>query len=124
VRLLLDTHVFLWWGEDNRRLKAAVRRMISTADEVFVSAASLWEANIKSGLGKLEVRGSLVETVTSSGFSSLPITFAHAEAIKMLPRLHTDPFDRMLVAQAQVEGLSLVTHDRALTAYPVVVVVA
>jgi PIN domain nuclease of toxin-antitoxin system len=117
VRLLLDTHVFLWWSEQNRRLKAAVRRAILDADDVFVSAASIWEANIKMALGKLEVQASLAATVADSGFRPLAIDFAHAEAVKMLPRLHADPFDRMLVAQAATERLHLVSRDHALARY-------
>jgi PIN domain nuclease of toxin-antitoxin system len=117
VRLLLDTHVFLWWGEDSRQLKAEVRRRIAQADDVFVSAASAWEASIKVGLGKLRLPGPLLEAVVASGFSPLPIDFAHAEAVRALPQLHTDPFDRMLVGQAQVEGLTLVSRDQALREY-------
>jgi PIN domain nuclease of toxin-antitoxin system len=117
MRLLLDTHVFLWWGEDSRQLKAEARRRITQADDVFVSAASAWEASIKAGLGKLRLPGPLLEAVLASGFSSLPIDFAHAEAVRALPHLHTDPFDRMLVAQAQVEGLTLVSRDQTLREY-------
>jgi PIN domain nuclease of toxin-antitoxin system len=119
VRLLLDTHVFLWWSEDSRRLKAPIRRAIEEADDVFVSAASIWEASIKAALGKLELRASLADTVVRAGFSPLSVDFAHAEAVCSLPRLHADPFDRMLVAQAQVEALHLVSHDPALAKYPV-----
>jgi PIN domain nuclease of toxin-antitoxin system len=113
LRLLLDTHVFLWWSEGSRRLKPVVRRAIVDADEVFVSAASLWEANVKMALGKLEVRASLAATVDASGFQRL----AHADAVRDLPSLHADPFDRMLVAQAAVERLQLVSSDRALARY-------
>jgi PIN domain nuclease of toxin-antitoxin system len=119
VRLLLDTHVVLWWSERSRRLREETRRRIAEADEVFVSAASAWEVSVKVALGKLEVPGPLMEVVASSGFVPLPITFAHAEAVRTLPRLHADPFDRMLVAQAVVEGLALVSRDRALASYPI-----
>jgi PIN domain nuclease of toxin-antitoxin system len=119
VRLLLDTHVVLWWGQQSRRLRPTVRRQIAEADEVFVSAASAWEVSIKVALGKLAVPGPLMEVVTASGFSAMPIGFAHAEEVKNLPLLHADPFDRLLIAQARVEGLHLVTHDRLLERYPV-----
>jgi PIN domain nuclease of toxin-antitoxin system len=119
MRLLLDTHVFLWWGGDSRQLKAEARRRISQADEVFVSAASAWEASIKAALGKIRLPGPILEAVLASGFSPLPIDFAHAEAVRALPPIHTDPFARMLVAQAQVEGLHLVSRDRTLREYGV-----
>jgi PIN domain nuclease of toxin-antitoxin system len=119
VRLLLDTHVFLWWSEDSRLLKARTRRAIEDADDVFVSAASIWEAAIKAAIGKLDLRASLADTVERAGFSPLPIDFAHAEAVRALPRLHADPFDRMLVAQARVEDLHLVSRDAVLGRYPV-----
>ncbi len=119
MRLLLDTHVVLWWSEDNRRLRPAIRKQIEQADEVFVSAASAWEVSIKVGLGKLTVPGPLMDIVKISGFAPLPIDFAHAEAVKSLPLLHTDPFDRLLVAQALVEKLTFVSGDRALEKYPV-----
>lgn len=109
--LLLDTHVFLWWREASPRLNARARRSISNAEIVYVSAASEWEAAIKVGLGKLTIPGPLEPAVEESGFEKLPITFAHASAMTALPPHHRDPFDRMLIAQAQVEGLAVVTHD-------------
>jgi len=119
VRLLLDTHVVLWWSEGSRLLRPTVRKQITDAEEVFVSAASAWEISIKVALGKLRIPGPLMDVVAASGFLPMPIDFAHAEAVKSLPPLHTDPFDRLLVAQAQVERLHLVTHDRLLERYPV-----
>lgn len=86
---------------------------------MFVSAASIWEASIKAAIGKLELRASLAETVVRAGLSPLPIDFSHAEAVRALPRLHADPFDRMLVAQAQIEELHLVSRDSILATYPV-----
>jgi PIN domain nuclease of toxin-antitoxin system len=119
MRLLLDTHVVIWWSQHSRRLSASTRRLIAETDDVFVSAASEWEVSIKVALGKLKVPGPLMEVVTSSGFVPLPITFAHAEAVRRLPQLHSDPFDRMLVAQALVEGLHVVSGDRVLAKYAV-----
>ena len=118
-RLLLDTHVFLWWRSDSRKLLAAARRAIAVADVVFVSAATAWEAAIKISLGRLRVPDTIEAGVVGSGFEKLPISFPHAEAAARLPPHHADPFDRMLVAQAQIEGLTLVTHDRRLGRYEV-----
>ncbi len=117
MRLLLDTHVFLWWRGDYPGLKASVRRAIAHADLVYVSAASAWEAAIKVTLGKLRIPGSLESAVEESEFAKLPISFRHAEEVASLPDHHSDPFDRMLIAQAQVEGLTLVTRDRQFEPY-------
>ena len=117
MRLLLDTHVFLWWRADDRRLGRTAREAIAAADVVFVSAATAWEAGIKSALGRLRYPDTIDAGVEDSGFEKLPISIAHAERAASLPRHHTDPFDRMLVAQSEIEDLTLVTHDRALAAY-------
>jgi PIN domain nuclease of toxin-antitoxin system len=117
VTLLLDTHVVLWWRLDSPRLKRAARRAIATADLVWVSAASGWEAAIKQGLGKLDLAGSFAEMVAASDFRELPVTLRHAERVAVLPTHHTDPFDRMLAAQAQLERATLVTHDRLFEPY-------
>ena len=122
MRLLLDTHVVLWWRTDSRKLGRAVRRAIGTADLVFVSAASGWEIAIKQSLGKLRLTGSFAEMVKASDFTELPVTLRHAEQLARLPPHHADPFDRMLVAQAQVEGVKLVTHDRQMESYGVSIV--
>ena len=117
--LLLDTHVFLWWRGEPARLGSSVRSSIATAGIVFVSAVSAWEAAIKSSLGRLELPDTIEAGVLASGFEKLLITFSHAERVAGLPHHHRDPFDRMLVAQAQAEGLTLVTHDRLLEPYDV-----
>ena len=118
-RLLLDTQVFLWWRSDSRKLNATAKRAIAEADVVFVSAASAWEAAIKIALGRLRIPDTLEAGVLESGFEKLAIGFSHAEAAARLPAHHADPFDRMLVAQAQIEGLTLVTHDGRLGRYKV-----
>lgn len=117
ARLLLDTHVFLWWRADDRRVRRPVREAIAAADMVFVSAASAWEAAIKVALGRLKIPDTIEAGVLASGFERLPITFAHAEAAGRLPPHHADPFDRMLIAQARIEGLTLMTHDRQFEPY-------
>jgi PIN domain nuclease of toxin-antitoxin system len=119
VSLLLDTHVLLWWL-DGTALPDAVEASIADAGTlVVVSAASVWEAAIKSALGKLVMPEALSEAVADEGFEPLAITFDHAERAGALPAHHRDPFDRMLVAQAQAEGLTLVTHDPAFEPYEV-----
>jgi len=120
-RLLLDTHVFLWWRANDARLKPEAVEAIEQADLVFVSAASAWEAAIKVAMDKLRIPGPFEKGVEASGFEKLVITFHHAEAAARLPRHHLDPFDRMLVAQARLEGLTLVTHDRHFEPYDVAV---
>jgi PIN domain nuclease of toxin-antitoxin system len=118
-RLLLDTHVFLWWQAADRRLARRVQTAIENADLVFVSVASAWECSIKVALGKLRLPGPFEDAVEQSGFEKLLISFAHAHAAGRLPPHHSDPFDRMLVAQAAAETLVVVTHDRQFAAYDV-----
>lgn len=123
MRLLLDTHAVLWWALDDRRLGADARRSIADAAEVYVSAASIWEMAIKIGLGKLELvrfeMAELPELAERLGFLDLSITAEHAASVAALPGHHSDPFDRLLVAQAKQEGLVLVTADRQFSAYGV-----
>jgi PIN domain nuclease of toxin-antitoxin system len=123
LRLLLDTHALLWALETPARLPAWIRAAIEdTGNEVFVSAASAWEIAIKQLLGRLSVpRVDLASALRAAGLAELPITLAHAERIRSLPPLHRDPFDRMLVGQAQAEGLSLVSRDAAIRQYQVTV---
>lgn len=117
MRLLLDTHVLLWALSTPEKLPARFRRELDTA-QVFVSAASIWEVAIKAGLGKLDADPrEVLDAVQPSGFELLDVTGTHAARVATLPSIHRDPFDRMLVAQALVEPLILVTRDEALTAY-------
>ena len=118
-KLLLDTLVFLWWRINDARLRKEAISAIVDADIVFVSAASAWEAAIKASLGRLKLPDTVESGVEDSGFEKLPITFSHAEDAAALPLHHQDPFDRMLIAQAAAEDLTLVTHDRMLEAYNV-----
>jgi PIN domain nuclease of toxin-antitoxin system len=115
--LLLDTHVFLWWRMNDARLTEGARDAIAAADLVFVSAASAWESSIKSALGRLVLPEPFSRGVDDSGFQRLAIAFEHAELAGALPRHHADPFDRMLVAQAILEGCTLVSHDPAMEPY-------
>jgi len=119
VRLLLDTHTFLWWLTDDRKLGRKARAAITdTGSVVHVSAASCWEMAIKATLGRIDLGGAdLATEIPANGFVELPITARHALRAGDLPRHHADPFDRMLVAQALVEELVLVTHDQGLGRY-------
>lgn len=120
VRLLLDSHCLLWWDRELDRLSQEQRDAISDrVNEVFVSAATVWELGIKAKRGKLVLPEPISEQTARWGFVELPITFAHAEYAASLPLLHGDPFDRMLVAQARVEGMTLVTADAAIREYGV-----
>lgn len=120
MRLLVDSHVLLWWLQADPRLAATVAEAMEDGDNaLYLSAASVWELSIKQSIGKLRVDVDLRSHAIEQGFIELPLTGAHATAIRDLPFHHKDPFDRMLVAQATVEGLTLVTADDALAAYGV-----
>lgn len=116
-QLLLDTHVVLWWRANDSRLTLTARDAIAAASLVFVSAASAWEIAIKSALGRVRLPQSFADGAQQSGFIELPISFQHAQAVEFLPAHHSDPFDRMLLAQAKVERLVIVTHDRRFEPY-------
>jgi PIN domain nuclease of toxin-antitoxin system len=118
LKILLDTHLLLWWLEDNPALPAKVRVIIADPENTaFVSAVSVWEIWLKQSLGKLRLPANFTERLADEPFESLPLKAAHARQVALLPWLHRDPFDRMLVAQAQVENLLLLTCDEALYAY-------
>jgi PIN domain nuclease of toxin-antitoxin system len=122
VGLLLDTHVFLWWREASDRITGDTMQAISEAETVFVSAASAWEVAIKVALGKLRIPGPFESAVWESRFDELPITFGHASAVTALTPHHRDPFDRMLIAQAMAEHLTIVTHDRRFEPYGIPII--
>ena len=118
MNLLLDTHIYLWWLIDSPALPQRAHRMIEEADQVFVSVVSIWEAGIKWRAGTLPVAPQvLVEGMNQNALSALPMNMAHTLQLTQLPDHHRDPFDRMLVAQAMVEPLVLLTSDRALADY-------
>ena len=120
MKLLLDTHVLLWWLADDPRLGADARALIAEPSHaVLVSAASVWEIAIKRTLGKLAFDADLVAVMVENRVVSLPITVEHALHAGALSRHHDDPFDRMLIAQAQLEQASLVTHDAQFASYEV-----
>jgi PIN domain nuclease of toxin-antitoxin system len=127
MRYLLDTHTFLWWITDDRQLSSVVRQIIAAPEhEILFSAASAWEAAIKAQLGRISLPNDPTEFVrrqiSINGFVPLPITMEHALGVASLPPLHRDPFDRLLIAQALLEDVPLLTADHLITQYPVHVV--
>lgn len=120
MKLLLDTQALLWWLGDSTELGETARSAIGDGNNVvFVSAASAWEMEIKRALGKLRTPENLAETLAGERFIELPVRFAHTAALRALPGLHRDPFDRMLIAQAEVEHLTVVTSDHVFARYRV-----
>lgn len=118
MRLLLDTHVLLWAVLNDPRLTGAQAQAISEG-ELYLSAASVWEMGIKRAIGKLDVPDALLDIAVDAGCRPLPISWTHAEEAAGLPLHHTDPFDRMLIAQARCEGLHLASSDSKLSTYDV-----
>jgi PIN domain nuclease of toxin-antitoxin system len=118
VRVLVDTHFLVWWAAGRKIPKQAASVIQDPANELYASAASVWEIAIKVGLGRLDVDpAELVRALDDGGFKALPITSQHAIAVAALPEIHRDPFDRLLVAQSRVEHLSLLTQDKVLAEY-------
>ncbi|MDQ6727625.1 MAG: type II toxin-antitoxin system VapC family toxin [Actinomycetota bacterium] len=120
MKILLDTHVLLWWLADDEHLPTLAALIIADPDtEVVVSAASAWEISIKQAAGRLDAPEDLLDAVAANDFGTLPISADHAMAAGHLPTHHADPFDRMLIAQAQIEDLTLVSVDRRFSEYEV-----
>jgi PIN domain nuclease of toxin-antitoxin system len=125
MKLLLDTHVLLWWLEDPPLITEPARIEIANPrNAVYVSAASIQEIVIKQGQKRLSCSEPLLPLLDENKFSHLPVTLAHAMALRDLPLLHKDPFDRQLLAQCRYEGMTLATRDRTLTKYDVPFVIA
>ncbi len=123
MRILLDTHVFLWLVDDSPRLTSQARALIINAEKVFVSSASIWEVAIKVRIGKLKADlDGLIEEMRKNGFDEMPVYGRHAKEVAKLPLHHSDPFDRLLVAQAKTEVMRLVTNDVQLAPYSDLVV--
>jgi len=118
--VLLDTHAFLWWLANDPAMGPSAREIVAEPrNRVLVSAATAWEIAVKRQLGKLTVPADIEAAVEEKGFAKLPISFFHGQQAGALPPHHRDPFDRMLIAQAQAEGLELMTADPAFKAYAV-----
>lgn len=125
MNLLLDTHVLLWWLDDHTTLSTKARKVIADGRNlVFVSAAVVWEIRIKVAVGKLEIPSNFQEVLMQQSFQMLSITVEHAHEVGALPAYHRDPFDRMLVAQAKVEGFILITRDTQLKKYKIPIIKA
>ncbi|MEW5920436.1 MAG: type II toxin-antitoxin system VapC family toxin [Bacillota bacterium] len=127
MKVLLDTHTFLWWISDNPQLSDEARKLISNGENIlFLSAASGWEIAIKTGLGKLTLPADITSFIMGqmhlNSITPLPVELNHALHVYTLPKLHRDPFDRILIAQAQVESLSILTADPQFAAYQVKVI--
>jgi PIN domain nuclease of toxin-antitoxin system len=120
LKLLFDTHAALWWTRADERFSAVARqRGFDPQNRVLLSAVVVWEVAIKRALGKLEAPADLVQSLLEAGAAPLPVTLEHAAAVEGLPHHHSDPFDRLLIAQAKVEGAVIVTRDPAFGAYGV-----
>jgi PIN domain nuclease of toxin-antitoxin system len=119
MRLLLDTHILLWWVMADRRLpKTLSTALQSSENDVAVSAASIWEIAVKRSLGRIEVDlDELLSSMNADGFTELPLRFEHSLRLDSLPRHHDDPFDRILIAQSVADGRRLVTKDASILAY-------
>lgn len=120
VRVLLDTHVLIWWLATPEKLKpAGYEVIVNPRHRIGVSMASIWEMTIKTSIGKLVVPDDLEHQIYRHRFEVLPLTFAHVRRLAMLPWHHCDPFDRMLIAQAQVENVPIITRDQHFSTYDV-----
>ncbi|MDQ2788651.1 MAG: type II toxin-antitoxin system VapC family toxin [Actinomycetota bacterium] len=124
MRLLLDTNVLIWWLAESPRLSKETRDAITAEPEVIVSAVSAFEIAVKSAIGKLRVPDDLEVQIVEQAMTELPVTVRHGLAVGQLPMHHRDPFDRFLIAQAQCEGLTIITADRAFAAYDVPIMAA
>lgn len=124
MRLLLDTHVLIWWLTNDPQLSIVAREEMAHADAAFVSTASVWEISLKSGMGKLQAPDDLAEQIARHQFTVLPVHLNHAIHLREVPPLHRDPFDRMLIAQAQTEQLTIVTRDADIARYEVATLTA
>jgi len=120
MKILLDTHVLLWWLQDSPQLPAKARKLIANPSHiVFISSASIWELRIKESLKKIKLPEDFTEVLQQEKFERLPIAHEHAHALKDLPEIHRDPFDRLLICQAMTEGMTILTHDDVFGRYEV-----
>ena len=118
MNLLLDTHIILWWLSDASKLTLDHRNLLIDINSIcYISAVSIWEINIKSAIGKLTIPENYLDILKKQGFLELPITWGHSHTVMQLPAFHSDPFDRMLIAQAKVEDLTLLTVDDCIKKY-------
>ena len=122
MNLILETHIILWWLDNNDTLPERYFKAISDSNNIcFISSATIWEISIKSGLGKLEIPDNLTDILQKEGFSELPVSWNHAAMVRQLPLYHKDPFDRLIIAQTIVEDFTLLTVDKIIPEYGVTI---
>ncbi|MEK7559016.1 MAG: type II toxin-antitoxin system VapC family toxin [Patescibacteria group bacterium] len=120
---LVDTHIFIWWLSEDKKLNKSTQKILKDPNShIYVSIATLWEISIKNTAGKLPLKTTITEMVSFSGFELLSINLSHVLNLGKLPIYHNDPFDRMLIAQAKAEGLTLLTDDRKIKKYDIKVI--
>ncbi|MBN9542883.1 MAG: type II toxin-antitoxin system VapC family toxin [Alphaproteobacteria bacterium] len=118
MHYLIDTHIFLWWIDNNKKLSEKIKSVIANPSNIiFVSSVTTWEITIKKSLGKLEVPDNIIEIIEECGFETLSISPIHTLGIENLPDIHDDPFDRLLISQAICEDLILITNDQYIKQY-------
>lgn len=121
MNYLLDTHIVLWWLTEPEKLAIKTQKIIKNkAENIFISSISFWEMAIKQSIGKLNLPTNILELLTSEGFVIMPVTAKECLAVADLPMLHSDPFDRLLIVQAKLNDLVIITRDEKMTLYPVV----
>lgn len=120
MNLILDTHIILWWMDDNRLLPQKYRLAVADKNNIcFVSAVSVWEISIKSAIGKLDIPDNYLDVLLDQNFKELPVSWQHACKVRQLPMHHKDPFDRLLIAQAIIEDLTILSVDKIIPEYDV-----
>lgn len=125
MRYLLDTHIVLWWLTEPQKIQSKARKIIQDkSNEVFISSASFWEIAIKKSIGRLTMPHNLLETIAIEGFKTLPIMPEECIGVADLPMHHTDPFDRLMIMQAKLYNLVLITRDNKIPEYPVITIKA
>lgn len=123
MRYLLDTHIILWWLTEPEKIHAKARKIIKDrSNEIFISSASFWEIAIKKSIGRLTMPHNLLETIAIEGFKTLPIMSDECIGVADLPMLHANPFDRLIILQAKLYDLVIITRDNKITEYPVVTI--
>lgn len=121
MRYLLDTHIILWWLEQPEKLSKKTRDVIQDRkNRIFLSSVSFWEMAIKQNIGRLKLPNNILEVLTAEGFDTIPLSPDEALSVAGLPQIHKDPFDRMLIMQAKLNDLVMITHDKTIAQYPVV----
>ena len=125
MRYLLDTHIALWWLTEPEKIHAKARKIIQDkSNDIFISSASFWEIAIKKSIGRLTMPHNLLETIALEGFKTLPIMPEECIGVADLPMHHTDPFDRLIVMQAKLYNLAILTRDNKIPDYPVITIKA